>query len=307
MSITYLPEALDRDGADDQLCERLSRVRYVFTDLDGTMLGPGSCVLANAAGEPSTAFVETLLELKRAGIEVVPCSGRNRAMMHEDSRVLGLTSYIAEMGGLLMLDRTHDEWEYFTAEMAFDPSCGLTPHEVIEQTGLLDEFISRWPGLIEFHNDMSTGYKHREVTVGLRGEIPDEEALALLDSTDMALDWADNGFLNYISAPTTLDLPKGERGRAFNICPKGLNKGDGIKRFCELKGIDPAETLGIGDSSSDFLMANAVSQFIIVENALTDPHVDELFATHPTVAVARGRIVDGWVNAMRCVLAAQGR
>lgn len=305
MSITYLPDALTEATLDEELRERLACVRYVFTDLDGTMMGPGSTVLANAAGEPSTAFVETLIALKQAGIEVIPTSGRNRSMLHEDSRVLGLTSYIGEMGGIIMLDRTHDEWEYFTAEMDYDPACGLTPHEVIEKTGLCEQFITRWPGLIEYHNDMSTGYKHREVTIGLRGEIPDEEAIALLDASGMALDWGDNGFLNYISAPTTLHLPEGERGRAFNIMPKGLNKGRAIERFCALRGIDRAETLGIGDSSSDFLMADYVGQFLIVENALGDSHAEALFAAHPETAVARGRIVDGWVNAMRCVLAAQ--
>lgn len=307
MPITYLPEALNGEKTDEALRERLARVRYVFTDLDGTMMGPGSTVLANAAGEPSCAFVETLIALKQAGIEVIPCSGRNRSMLHEDSRVLGLTSYIGEMGGIIMIDRPHDTWEYFTAEMDYDPSCGLTPHEVIEQTGLCDQFISRWPGLIEFHNDMSNGYKHREVTIGLRGEVPDEEAIALLDASGMALDWGDNGFLNYISAPTTLHLPEGVRGRAFNIMPKGLGKGRAIERFCELRGIDRAETPAIGDSSSDFLMADAVAQFIMVENALADPHADALLEKHPETVVARGRIVDGWVNAMRCLLEAQGR
>ena len=72
MSITYLPDALTGATLDEGLRERLARVRYVFTDLDGTMMGPGSTVLANAAGEPSCAFVETLIALKQAGIEVIP-------------------------------------------------------------------------------------------------------------------------------------------------------------------------------------------------------------------------------------------
>ncbi|WP_346674780.1 HAD family hydrolase [Enorma phocaeensis] len=296
----FLPEV-----ATGELRERLAKVRYVFSDLDGTMYGPGSCVLLNAAGEHSLSFVSVLVELKRAGIEVIPCSGRNRSMLHEDSRLLGLKSYIGEMGGIIMLDRSKDEWEYFTADMAYDPDCGLTPHEVIEQTGVCDEFVGRWPGLLEYHNDMSTGYKYREVTVGLRGEIPDEEARALLDGCGLDLDWADNGYLNYISAPTTLKLPEGVSGRAFNIMPKGLDKGRAIKRFCELKGIDPAETLAIGDATSDYLMADYVGVFLLVENALHNSDAEDFLASHPEVRVARGRIVDGWVRAMRTLLEAQ--
>ena len=220
-----MPHTVLPDIPTGELKERLSRVRYVFTDLDGTMLAPGSCALADAEGNPCIDFVATLLELKRAGIEVIPCSGRNRSMLHEDTRLLGLNSYIGEMGGLLMLDRSDNRWEYFTADMPFNPIWGYSPHECIEATGILDEFQNRWPGLLEYHNDMSTGYKHREVTVGMRGEIPDEDARDIIRRSGAELDWGDNGYLNYISAPTTLKLPEGVKGRAsascaVSICPR---------------------------------------------------------------------------------------
>lgn len=282
--------------------ERLARVRYVFTDLDGTMMGPGSCVLLNADGDHSLAFVQTLIELKRVGVEVVLTSGRNRSMMHEDSRLLGLTSYIGEMGGLIMYDREHNDWEYYTADMPFDPASGLTPHQVIERTGVCQRFIDRWPGLIEYHNDMANGYKYREVTVGLRGEVPDAEAQAMLDETGLPLEWGDNGFLNYVSAPTTLELPQGVRGRAFNITPAGLTKGGAIERFCAHRGIDPAETLAIGDSGSDFLMAPAVETFVLVENGLKDPGAAAFLDGNDNAFLVHGRLVDGWVAAMRLVL-----
>ncbi len=67
-------------------------MKYVFTDLDATMLAPGSCALAGNDGTPSTTLVEAIVALKRAGIEIIPCSGRARVMMHEDSRILGFNS-----------------------------------------------------------------------------------------------------------------------------------------------------------------------------------------------------------------------
>ena len=76
----------------DELAARLARVKYIFTDLDGTMLAPGSCALADASGEASLDLVSTVLDLKRAGIEIIPCSGRTRSMMHEDSRIFGFNS-----------------------------------------------------------------------------------------------------------------------------------------------------------------------------------------------------------------------
>lgn len=300
-----MPYSVLPERADGELRARLSKVRYVFTDMDGTMLAPGSTALADADGQPSLALVQVLVDLKRAGIEVIPCSGRNRSMLHEDVRILGLNAYIGEMGGLLMIDHKKNDWRYFTADMAYDPSCGLSPHEVIERTGICEVFATRWPGLLEYHNDMSNGYKHREVTVGLRGEIPDEEAEAVLAEAVVGLDWGDNGFLNYISAPTTLRLPAGVRGRAFNISPAGLTKGRGIERFCELRGIDPETAVALGDARSDFAMADAVGTFLLVENGLKNPGAAEFMAERKNAYVTRGRIVDGWVSAMRTILEAQ--
>lgn len=286
-----------------ELRERLARVRYVFTDLDATMLAPGSCALKGNDGEPSLALVEALVALRRAGIEVIPCSGRNRAMLQEDCRLLGLNSYIGEMGGLLMLDLKAGAWEYFTGDMPFDPDAGLTPHQVVEQTGVAERILARWPERIEYHNDMANGYKYREVTMGLRGDVPDAEAQAMLDEVGMGLVWANNGYLTHVSKPTILTLGPGE-GRAFCIMPQGLNKGTGIERFCALRGIDPTETLAIGDSESDFLAADHVGTFVCVENALRDPAAADLIAAHDNVYVAKGEVVDGWVYMANALLAA---
>lgn len=288
-----------------ELREQLADVRYIFTDLDATMLAPGSCALSDNEGNPSTELLETVVALKRAGIEIIPCSGRNRAMLQEDARILGFNSYIGEMGGLLMLDLKAGKWEYFTADMPYDPACGLTPHQVIERADVCQQIIDRWPERIEYHNDMSTGYKHREVTIGMRGEVDDAEAQAMLDEAGLGLVWANNGFLTHISMPTTLDLDKIDAARPYIVMPSGLDKGKGIERFCELRGIDRAQTLAIGDSESDFLMAPHVGTFVCVENALKDPAAPALIAGNDNVYVARGKIVDGWMYMARAVLAAR--
>lgn len=288
-----------------ELREKLGRVKYVFTDLDATMLAPGSCALSDNEGNPSTALLEAVVALKRAGIEIIPCSGRNRTMLQEDARILGFNSYIGEMGSLLMLDLKANRWEYFTGDMPYDPTCGLTPHQIIEKTGVCQRIIDRWPGRIEYHNDMSTGYKYREATVGMRGEVPDPEVQAMLDETGLGLVWANNGYLTYVSKPTTLDLGEDGPGRAFNILPTGLDKGTGIARFCEARGIDPSRALAIGDSESDFRVAPHVGTFVCVENALKDPAAPALIASNDNVYVARGKIVDGWTYMARALLAAR--
>lgn len=81
MSHNILPTVAELSG---EVRERLAKVKYVFTDLDATMLAPGSCVLRDNDGNPSTKLVEAVVALARAGIQVVPTSGRNRTMIHED-------------------------------------------------------------------------------------------------------------------------------------------------------------------------------------------------------------------------------
>lgn len=298
---TVLPEV-----AEGELRERLAKIKYVFTDLDATMLAPGSCVLRNNQGEPSLELVEAVVALAKAGIEVIPCSGRNRSMIHEDCRVLGLNSYIGEMGGLIMADLHANDWEYFTGNMEYDPACGDTPHDVIANTGVTQRILDRWPGLIEYHNDMANGYKYREVTLGMRGNIPEAQAQAMLDETGMALLWVSNGYLTHVSKPTTLDLPEGVRGRAYNIIPQGLNKGEAMKRLMEKRGMAPEEVLALGDSESDFTMAGAAGTFCLVENGLGGDGVDEFLAGHNNVFVTRGKIVDGWAATARTLVAVHG-
>lgn len=44
---------------------------------------------------------------------------------------------------------------------------------------------------------MANGIKYREVTVGMRGEVPDEEAQAMIDVAGLGLVWGNNGYLTH--------------------------------------------------------------------------------------------------------------
>ena len=68
MSHNTLPTVAELSG---EMRERLAKVKYVFTDLDATMLAPGSCVLRDNDGNPSTKLVEAVVALARAGIQAV--------------------------------------------------------------------------------------------------------------------------------------------------------------------------------------------------------------------------------------------
>jgi hydroxymethylpyrimidine pyrophosphatase-like HAD family hydrolase len=77
---------------------RLPPVAVLYTDFDGTLLGPGGSLLSAPDGSPSLRAARALVEAREAGITVVPVSGRRYLTLGGDARLLGLSDLIAEAG-----------------------------------------------------------------------------------------------------------------------------------------------------------------------------------------------------------------
>lgn len=290
-----------------ELAERLRKVRYVITDADGTMF-TGAKATVNTAGEPSAELVETLVELTKAGVGVIPCTGRNRAMIQEDARVLGFPGWIAEMGGVLCTRQSSNpEWHYFTGTMPYDEASGKTPHDVICETGVIDEMLARWPGHLETYHDNGIGFEYREVTVALRGDAPEDDIQDMLDHSGLPLYLSDNGMVDHISGASELvcDHARPEGIHTYHITPAGVSKGSGILRFIELAGLEPDEVLGAGDSPADCVIADAVGTFLFMCNGLGHERAEEELAARDNILISTKRATDGWVAAMRGLLAAK--
>ena len=290
-----------------ELAERLRKVRYVITDADGTM-DTGAKAPVNTAGEPSAELIETLVELTKAGVGVIPCTGRNRAMIQEDARVLGFPGWIAEMGGVLCTRQSSNpEWHYFTGTMPYDEASGKTPHDVICETGVIDEMLARWPGHLETYHDNGIGFEYREVTVALRGDAPEDDIQDMLDHSGLPLYLSDNGMVDHISGASELvcDHARPEGIHTYHITPAGVSKGSGILRFIELAGLEPDEVLGAGDSPADCVIADAVGTFLFMCNGLGHERAEEELAARDNILISTKRATDGWVAAMRGLLAAK--
>lgn len=290
-----------------ELAERLRKVRYVITDADGTMF-TGAKATVNTAGEPSAELIETLVELTKAGVGVIPCTGRNRAMIQEDARVLGFPGWIAEMGGVLCTRQSSNpEWHYFTGTMPYDEASGKTPHDVICETGVIDEMLARWPGHLETYHDNGIGFEYREVTVALRGDAPEDDIQDMLDHSGLPLYLSDNGMVDHISGASELvcDHARPEGIHTYHITPAGVSKGSGILRFIELAGLEPDEVLGAGDSPADCVIADAVGTFLFMCNGLGHERAEEELAARDNILISTKCATDGWVAAMRGLLAAK--
>src|SRR5688572_15886677 len=88
-------------------------LRCVYTDLDGTLLGPRGGLFRDPDGNFSLTQAKALQACDRAGVEVVVMSGRREAEVASDSRLMGQTSYIYEAGCAAFID---GEWTYLTGD-----------------------------------------------------------------------------------------------------------------------------------------------------------------------------------------------
>ena len=222
-------------------------MRCVYTDLDGTLLGKGASLFRTAEGDFTLLAARALEACHRAGVEVVIKSGRRRAQVMEDARLIGQTSYIFEVGSGLVID---GELTFLTGDL--QPREGLTVHAQIEQTGAPALLLERYAGRLEPH---SPWHVDREVSHLFRGSIEVREANAVLEAEGHgALRLVDNGEI--------------EDGRhAFHLIPAVSSKAAAVAAHMRARGYERDDCIAVGDSLEDLDVAEVVGRFFLVANA----------------------------------------
>jgi hydroxymethylpyrimidine pyrophosphatase-like HAD family hydrolase len=223
-------------------------LRCVYTDLDGTLLGKGASLFRTADGEFTLLAARALEACHRAGVEVVLKSGRRRAQVMEDARLLGQSSYIFEVGSGMSVD---GEVTFLTGDL--QPRDGLTVHEQIERTGAPALLLERYAGRLEPHTPW---HVEREVSHLFRGRgIDAREANELLASEGhRGLRLVDNGDI-------------GDDLHTFHLIPAASSKAGAVARHMRTRGYARDEVIGVGDSREDLEVAEVVGRFFLVANA----------------------------------------
>lgn len=267
-------------------------LRCVYVDLDGTLVGRGGSLLHDAEGNVSLMGARALEAAHRAGVEVVPVSGRRRDTVREPARAMGATAYGFEIGGGLHVDG-EDHWQ--TGEL--QPEGDQSVYDLIVQRGVIELLTRAFPGRIELHSPWHLG---REVSILFRGELDVGEAQRLLDehgSSDLRL--IDNGYLG--------GLPRGGTGllggdpsveldddidapRSYHLAPESVSKAAAAARHRRIRGYPMEDTISVGDSAEDVGMAAATGTFWLVggEHTANDPSVQAAITQHPNVRIAEG-------------------
>lgn len=237
-------------------------LRCVYTDLDGTLLGKGASLFHDGEGDFTLMAARALEACHRAGVEVVLKSGRRRAQVMEDARLIGQSSYIFEVGSGLVID---GETTWLTG--SFSPSEGRSAHQLIAETGAPDILLREYAGRLEHH---SPWHRDREVSHLFRGWVDLDAANALLPE---GLRLVDNGHI-------------GPDLHAYHLIPAESSKAAAVERHMRARGLTRSECIAVGDSREDLDVARCVGRFFLVANALEkDPRLREAAAGYGNVEV----------------------
>jgi len=246
-------------------------LRCVYTDLDGTLLGPGASLFRDGEGRFTLLAARALEACFRADVEVVPVSGRRRVTLFEDARLLGLSSFVYEVGGGMVID---GENTLLAGDSSPDP--GSTVNAMIDDAGAPQLLFERFEGRLEYHEPWHEG---REITHLMRGLVDAGEANAVLAEHGLDhLHLVDNGAIS--PKPSLADLPGPPH--AYHLLPRTASKARGVAAHMRARGYAREECIAVGDSNEDVGMADAVGRFFLVANAAAAdrPGVERTEAGH---------------------------
>ena len=252
-------------------------VRCVYVDLDGTLLGRGASLLHDGEGAVSIDGVRAVQACLRADVEVVLMSGRRRAQVYEDARLLGQSSFIYESGACVVLD---GEESWLTGDLLPGE---LTIAEQIERSGAPQLLLEHYAGRLEYHEPW---HVQRDVSHLFRGLVDAAEADALLAERGHGnLRLVDNGVVNRRS-PALAEL---SHVRGYHLLPISASKAAAVAFHSRARGYSREQTFAVGDSREDMACAEHVQTFWLVANAVArDPSIAEAARAYDNVRVAEG-------------------
>jgi phosphoglycolate phosphatase len=249
-------------------------LRCVYTDLDGALLGRGASLFRDGEGGFTLLAARALEACFRAGVEVVPVSGRRRATLFEDTRLLGLTSFVYEVGGGMVVD---GEDTPLTGDLR--PEGGRTVHDLIAEQGAPRLLLERYAGRLEYHEPW---HRDRDVSHLFRGDVDAFEADRLLERHGFGdLRLVDNGGIHPI-------VPGLEHLKAYHLVPATASKTNAVAFHMRVRGYTRADCVAVGDSREDLGAAEVVGTFWLVANGLDrDPSIREALTANTRVCTER--------------------
>ncbi|MGH2766859.1 MAG: HAD family hydrolase [Actinomycetota bacterium] len=227
------------------------RPRVVYTDLDGTILGPGGSLFASPDGGITGRAAEAVEAIHRAGVALVPVSGRAEVRVREAARLLGADGFIAELGGVRVWgDEAHRDYGEYRGRG--------TPHEAMARSGAAAFLLEDCPGVLEPHAPWA--HDGREVSMLFRGLVDLDEVRAKMEGAGYGwLRLHDNGVIRRTFPGLDVD-----EVHVYNLLPGGVSKATAVAADLADRRVGREEAVAIGDSASDLALAPHVAVVFLV-------------------------------------------
>ena len=262
----------------------------VYTDLDGTLLGPRGSLFRSPDGNFSIMQARAFEACARANVEVVIMSGRRESTVRSDARLIGQTSYIFEAGCAVTIE---EETTSLTGDWKLEE--GRTPAQRMLDEGICDLLFERFEGRLEWH----TPWHHERTYSHLfRGSVDVAEANALLAERGLDdLRFLDNGAIGR-------RMEGIETAHAYHLVPGGASKAKGVAFHAAARGYASGDCIAIGDSMEDLETAVSVGRFFAVANGpARDEQMRAALSRFDNVTVTEGAMGDGFYEAVISTLA----
>lgn len=261
-------------------------MRVIYSDLDGTMVGPRGCFFRAEDRSVTLEPARALAALLTAEVSLVLVSGRTQAQLLEACAIFGADGYVAELGAVIGWDRGRSR-RLLRGAMPEE-------YDAIPQS-LVDALLARYTDRLEFHDPWHLGH---EVDVMLRGQVDATEVNAWFAAQGAPwLRLHDNGLLQ----PRPVGVAVTEL-HVYHLVPEGIDKGRAVAYDLERRGLRGEQAIAIGDSTSDLAMAPHVGGFHLVGNGARSGPVRDAVGATGNAVIETGSVGAGWASAVQAAL-----
>ena len=237
------------------------KYKIIATDMDDTLL--------NSSHEISKENKQSIIEVQKKGVKFVLASGRPTFAMHNFAKELDMK----RLGGYILGYNGGEIIDVSTGDIIFEKALVRDDIEVIYNEAKNNELSFLTYSDDTIYGDELNDYTNEEVTLtGMKwkkinsfDELPIEKSIKCmilgepekLTAVQKKLqEKYKQDYVINISKPIFLEFTK-----------KGINKGESLKRLCDMLDFLTEEMICVGDSFNDMSMLEVAGLPVAVENA----------------------------------------
>ena len=245
------------------------QIDLVILDLDGTILDPYQ------SAEFTPTVIDTVQAVQQLGIPVTIGTGRTFSMVRHYAPQLGITAPVLTTQGAVIGDPVTGE---VLSETLLPLTAARKVADWVDQQGRVTVFyITNADGSVTIYQNVP-GTEH-DLYDHLFGtpRIMAESFASLVAASDakapvkfITIDNPDAGD-EIVPELTQLFSPNLYITRTHPVLvegtAQGVDKGSGVRKLCQILGIDPQNVMAVGDSDNDIPMLQAVGLPVAMGNA----------------------------------------